>query len=132
MWTLLGHMANSRLSKLKLARGSPGAQRELAMTTSNLRQRLSLAVQRANTTLLLERMRQVGDGAQMAAKKRSHWALEEARGKAERQASWLVRVTGSDLVRKGQFMLDKKCIYEQLIYILILSVLHKIEPILYL
>ena len=64
VWTLLGHMANSRLSKLGLARGSPGSQKELALITGQLRRRLSLAVHKANQTLLLERMRSVGDGVE--------------------------------------------------------------------
>ena len=81
VWTLLGHMANSRLSKLGLARGSPGSQQELALITGQLRRRLSLAVHKANQTLLLERIRSVGDGAEMAGRRRVWDRLEEERGK---------------------------------------------------
>ena len=36
VWTLPGHMANCRLMKLGLARGSPGSQQELATITGEL------------------------------------------------------------------------------------------------
>ena len=99
VWTLLGHMANSRLNKLGLARGSPGSQQELALITGQLRRRLSLAVHKANQTLLLERMRSVGDGAEMAGRRRVWDRLEEERGRWVRQADWLARVMGQSLVR---------------------------------
>ena len=52
VWTLLGHMANCRLRKLGLARGSPGSEKELAILSHRLRKRLSLAVIRANVSML--------------------------------------------------------------------------------
>ena len=106
VWTLLSHMANSRLSKLGLARGSPGSEQELALITGQLRRRLSLAVHKSNQTLLLERIRSVGDGAEMAGRHRVWDRLEEERGRWVRQADWLARVTGESLVRKGQFLIQ--------------------------
>jgi hypothetical protein len=106
VWTLLGHMANSRLKKLGLARGSPGSQQELSLITGSLRRRLSLAVHKANLSLLLDRMRQIGDGAEMAGRRRNIDRLEEERGRWDRQAEWMARVTGRDLVRKGQFLIE--------------------------
>ena len=79
VWTLLGHMANCRLRKLGLARGSPGSDKELAILTHRLRKRLSLAVMRANVSLLLERMRQVGEGAELACRRRGMAAREEVK-----------------------------------------------------
>ena len=99
-------MANCRLMKLGLARGSPGSQQELATITGELRQRLSLAVHKANQTMLLERVQMVGDGAELAGRKRKWDRLEEERGRWVRQANWMARVTGQSLVRKGQFLVD--------------------------
>ena len=104
VWTLLGHMANSRLLKLGLARGSPGSQQELATITGELRQRLSLAVHKANQSMLLERIQMVGDGAELAGRRRKWDRLEEERGRWVRQTNWMARVTGQSLVRKGQFL----------------------------
>ena len=106
VWTLLGHMANCRLRKLGLARGSPGSQKELAILTHRLRKRLSLAVIRANVSLLLERMRQVGDGAELACKRRGVAAMEEVKERWGRRADWLARVQGHNLVQKGSFLLE--------------------------
>ena len=106
VWTLLGHMANCRLRKLGLARGSPGSQKELAILTHRLRKRLSLAVIRANVSLLLERMRQVGEGAELACRRRGVAASEEVKERWGRRADWMARVTGHNLVQKGSFLLD--------------------------
>ena len=103
---LLGHKANCRLMVLGLARGSPGSQQELATITGELRQRLSLAVHKANQTTLLERIQMVGDGAELAGRRRKWDRLEEERGRWVRQANWMARVTGQSLVRKGQFLTD--------------------------
>ena len=96
VWTLLGHMANSRLNKLGLARGS--SEQQLALITGQLRRRLSLAVHKSNQTLLLERIRSVGDGAEMAGRRRVWDRLEKERGRWVRQADLLARVTGQSLV----------------------------------
>ena len=106
VWTLLGHMANCRLRKLGLARGSPGSHKELAILTHRLRKRLSLAVIRANVSLLLERMRQVGEGAELACRRRGVAAREEMKEKWGRRADWMARVTGHNLVQKGSFLLE--------------------------
>ena len=48
----------------------------------------------------------VGDGAELAGRKRKWDRLEEERGRWVRQANWMARVTGQSLVRKGQFLVD--------------------------
>ena len=56
----------ARLKKVGLQRGRPGSDQELAIITSQLRWRISAATIRANFTLLLERLSQVGEGARRA------------------------------------------------------------------
>ena len=70
-------MANCRLMKLGLAKGSPGSQQELATITGELRQSLSLAVHKANQSMVLERVQMVGDGAQLARRRRKWDRLED-------------------------------------------------------
>ena len=58
---------------------------------------------RANYTLLLERMAQVGAGAARAGTRRDWVRAEEERMKRDREAQWLARVRGVGLVHKGRF-----------------------------
>ena len=58
---------------------------------------------RANYTLLLERMAQVGSGAAIADTRREWVRAEEERMKRDREAQWLSRVRGVGLVHKGRF-----------------------------
>ena len=105
VWELLTHMSNSRLQSVGLARGRPGSDQELAVITGQLRRRLSLAVVRANTTCLIERMAMVGGGSTIAGRRRQQLRMEEERMRGEREAHWMARVTGSSLIRRGQFLL---------------------------
>ena len=74
----------------------------LCFDIGELRQRLSLVVHKANQSMLLERVQMVGDGAQLAGRRRKWDRLEEERGKWVRQANWMARVTGPSLVRKDR------------------------------
>ena len=98
--TLLGHMANSRLLKLGLARGSPGSQQ----ATITERAEISSQSGSPQGQQLLERVQMVGDGDELAGRRIKWDRLEEERGRWVRQANWMARVTGQSLVRKGQFL----------------------------
>ena len=100
---LISSLADARLKKVGLQRGRAGSDQELAIITSQLRRRISRATIRANYTLLLERMAQVGAGAARAATRREWVGAEEERMKRDREAQWLARVRGVGLVHKGRF-----------------------------
>ena len=97
-------MANKRLQTLGLNKGTPGGTAELAVISGQLRRRLSSAVMRANVTLLLDRMGQVGEGAGQANKRRQWIRAEEERFRWDREAQWLSRISVHDLVKKGKFI----------------------------
>ena len=56
--------------------------------------------------MLLERMRQVGEGAELACRRRGVAAREEVKERWGRRADWMARVTGHNLVQKGSFLLE--------------------------
>ena len=80
-----------------LRRGSPESAKELGMVTGLLRRRLSSAVMRANVRCLLERLVLVGEGQGQAMGK------GRGRERPEREAQWLVKITGRNLARRGDF-----------------------------
>ena len=100
---LVDIMANQRVRSLALTNGRAPPANQLGIETSLIRRRLSTAVVRANQTLLLTRLGQVGDGAGMASRRRQWVRREEARMRLLREAAWQVEVTGKELVRKGMF-----------------------------
>ena len=100
---LIDILAMARLKKVGLQRGRPGSDQELAIITSQLRRRISAATIRANFTLLLERLSQVGEGARRAEGRRGLERMEEERMRRDREAQWLARVRGVGLVNRGRF-----------------------------
>ena len=48
-----------------------------------------------------ERMLMVGEGVGQAARRRAWARAEEERARMDREAQWLVRVSGRNLVRRG-------------------------------
>ena len=74
---LINSLATAMLKKVGLTRGRPGSEQELAIITSQLRRRISAATARANFTLLLERMAQVGEEARRAENRRWLVSMEE-------------------------------------------------------
>ena len=100
---LLDNLAESRVRGLGLRKGSPESAKELAQVTGYLRRRLSSAVMQANVKCLLERILLVGEGQGQAGKRRQWARVEEERARLEREAQWLVKVTGRSLARRGEF-----------------------------
>ena len=45
----------------------------------------------------------VGEGQGQAGKRRQWAGVEEERARLEREAQWLVKVTGRNLARRGEF-----------------------------
>jgi hypothetical protein len=91
-----------------LQRGRAGSDQELAIITSQLRRRISSATIRANYTLLLERMAQVGAGAGRAETRREWVRAKEERMKTkrDREAQWLARVRGVAWYTKGDSLCE--------------------------
>ena len=81
--------------------GSPAAR--LPHILQAWRRHLSTAVVRANVRCLLERMVLVGEGIGQAGRRRMWARREEDRARLEREAHWLTRTTGHNLVRRGDF-----------------------------
>ena len=100
---LLYDFGQSRLRSLGLRQGTLEASSELGQVTGYLRRRLSTAVVRANVRCLLERMVLVGEGIGQAGRRRMWARWEEDRARLEREAHWLTRTTGHNLVRRGDF-----------------------------
>ena len=67
-----------------------------------IRKRLSTAAVRANSSLLLQRAGQIREGCGLAAKRRSWQRREEHRMRLEREANWLVTMSGQEIVRRGR------------------------------
>ena len=100
---LLDKMAEARAKSSGLRKGSPESAKEIELVTGYLRRRLSSAVMRANVKCLLERIVLVGEGQGQAGKRRQWARAEEERARLEREAQWLVKVTGKNLARRGDF-----------------------------
>ena len=101
--SMLDSFGDSRLRTLGLAKGTPQALKELGQVTGYLRRRLSSAVIRANVRCLLERMLMVGEGVGQAGRRRQWARQEEEKARWEREGQWLVRLTGRNLARRGDF-----------------------------
>ena len=101
--TLLDRLAESRVSSLGLRTGSLEAGKELSQVTSYLRQRFSSSIMRANVKCLLERLMMVGEGQGQAGRRRLWARREEEQARLEREAQWHERLTGRNLLRRGDF-----------------------------
>ena len=103
---LVAIMAKTRVEKQTLAwgRGEVEEKPHLSVVTGYIRRRLSCASVTAFGQRLASRMSQVGgQGAQLASQRRQQWGLDEARARQDREAAWMARVQGRDIVRRGRF-----------------------------
>ena len=75
----------------------------MGLEVGRIRQRISLAVVRANQMVLLARLGMVGEGSAMAGRRRSWQRMEEQRMSMAREADWLAATTGQQLIRRGRF-----------------------------
>ena len=103
---LIQVIAESRVNSVGLLRGKKCSDVELGCVVGQVRRMLSSANVRAQGLFLLARMSQAGEGVGLAAKRRRWAAVEEDRMRRERQAQWVSRLKGRNIVRRGQFLLD--------------------------
>ena len=99
---LVALLATARVKKLELE-GKPPVINQLGLEVAVLRRRLSTAAVRANNTLLLRKMGQVGEGSLIAGWRRAAARAEERRMELDREADWLCFIRGRELVQRGQY-----------------------------
>ena len=102
---LVTTMAEARVRKQELAwgRGEDEEKSSLAYETSYIRRRLSLAIVVAFGQRLASRMNQVGKNGALASKRRQWWSREEQMAKLDREAAWLEKVQGQNIISRGRF-----------------------------
>ena len=100
--TMVSLLASCRVRTLQLQGAAPSPY-QLGVEVFTIRKRLSLAAVRANNTLLLARLGQVGEGSGLAGKRRSWQRMEERQVVLQREADWLAVTTGREIVRRGRF-----------------------------
>ena len=103
---LVQTIAESRVNSVGLLRGKKCGEAELGCVVGQVRRMLSSANIRAQGQCLQARISQTGEGVGQAAKRRRWAAVEEERMRRERQAQWVSRVRGRNIIRRGQFLLD--------------------------
>ena len=103
---LINVLSKQRVMVRGLREGRMGSGQELAEVTGQFRRLLSTAMVRANAGCLLARMGQVGDGVDLAGKRRRWAASQEEKMRGEREACWLSVTSGRSLVRRGQFFMN--------------------------
>ena len=98
-------MAEARVRKQELAwgRGEDEEKSSLAYETGYIRRRLSLAIVVAFGQRLASRMNQVGKNGALASKRRQWWSREEEMAKLDREAAWLEKVQGQNILSRGRF-----------------------------
>ena len=103
---LVQKLAESKVAAMGLRRGREASEDELGVIVGQIRRSLSTTCVRAQAQCLLSRLNCVGHGYAQAAKRRKWAMLEEEKMKRDRQAQWIGRERGSNLVRRGQFFLQ--------------------------
>lgn len=78
----------------------------MGKVVGQVRRLISTVSVRAQAQWLLARMSYVGKGVCQAGKRTQWAAAQEERMRKEREAQWLGRVPGRNIVRRGQFLLD--------------------------
>ena len=102
---LIQILAEKKVGANGLRRGREASEEELGVVVGQIRRALSTASVRAQSQCLISRLNCVGQGFAQAAKRRKWVAAEEERMRKERQAQWVGRERGRNLVRRGQFLL---------------------------
>ena len=106
--------ARCKQQELAYARGEAEEKPYLSVETGYIRRRISVAAVSCFGQRLVSRMSQVGDqNLQLAAGRRRAWGMEEERARGEREASWLAKVTGRDIVRIYMFIYTNKTIPDE-------------------
>ena len=97
---LVDVMANSRLRSQQLTQHSRvGVREEKSVVVGQIRRCVSVAVMRANSACLLDRLHQVGQGVAGGNGRRAAAQWEEEGMRAERVSEWSARTGGRSLSR---------------------------------
>ena len=100
-------IAESRANAIGLRMGRESSEAEIGVIVGQVRRSLSTTCVRAQAQCLLTRLNCLGQGYANAFKRRQWASKEEEKMKCERQAQWISRVRGRNLVSRGQFLLPK-------------------------
>ena len=103
---LVQNLAECKVMAMGLRRGRESSEEELGIIVGQIRRALSTTAVRAQAQCLLSRLNCLGNGFAQAARRRKWAVVEEERMKKERQAQWLGRERGQNLIRRGQFLLQ--------------------------
>ena len=99
---LVSILAACRVRTLAL-QGKDPSPHQLGLKVATVRRRLSAAAVTANSTCLLAKMGQVGEGNRLAAKRRAWQQKEERMVGLQQEADWLVATTSQEVVRRGRY-----------------------------
>ena len=102
MHRLVAVLAECRVRTLTLRGESPGPH-QLGLETTVMRRRLSSAAVRAANSCLIGRLSQIGEGGGMAGRRREQQRQEEWEMSLQREADWVSRMAGQEIVRRGRF-----------------------------
>ena len=100
---LIGTLSLLRLAKEGRTAGREGSEGRLGVIKGDIRKWLSMATVRADTSCLLARVSQVGEGAGEAGKRRRWCRWEEERMKKGREAFWRAEISGRGIIQRGIF-----------------------------
>ena len=99
---LVSILAACRLRTLAL-QGKDPSPYQLGLEVATVRRRLSAAAVTANSTCLLAKMGQVGEGNKLAAKMSAWQQREERMVGLQQEVDWLVATTVQEVVRRGRY-----------------------------
>ena len=104
---LVQKLAESKVGAMGLRSGREATDEEVGIVVGQLRRSLSTTFVRAQAQCLISRLQCIGKGYAEAAKRRKWAAFEDDKMRQERQAQWIGKDRGRDLVSRGQFLLFK-------------------------
>ena len=105
MHELIQLLAESKVKAMGLRRGKEASEEEVGLIVGQIRRTLSTTFARSQAQCLISRMNSAGQGYALAAKRRQWAAKEDEKMRKEKEAQWIGRVRGRNLIRRGQFLL---------------------------
>ena len=99
---LVAVLAECRVRTLTLRGDTPGPH-QLGLETTVIRRRLSSAAVKAANSCLIGRLSQIGEGGGLAGKRRQQQRQEEWEMSLQKEADWVSRMAGKEIVRRGRF-----------------------------
>ena len=102
---LVETMADCRVRSQAMVRGRLLGGEEKSVVVGQIRRCLSVATVRANTSCLLDRLQQVGNGVKAANGRREVGEWDEVAMRREKEGQWMTRV-GKDSRGRGRFFFN--------------------------